>query len=225
MAKKQKSESVGAMKSALILSLMLILLQVTDSATVQSRKSKLVQRLLGRSALGPAIGRKSARENERSLLELQEKSRLWSEMMTTTAVQFPKQEWTYSDVTKPPSWLKLSLTYPGLPTTKPPPVPQMIPPPPPAPFPSFSYNQAAQPPLWLEPPSWAPQQDVQGIAGSIGGGAGSQYHPYGPPPPSYALASPPPHAMPSWFPLGYFLKPGDVEQGATNPLNKPESKT
>ncbi|GAB5365855.1 hypothetical protein AAMO2058_001094300 [Amorphochlora amoebiformis] len=44
--------------------------------------------------------------------------------------KWPKFKWQYNDPKKPPEWLKVpTKVVPGLPSTKPPPVPKMIPPP------------------------------------------------------------------------------------------------
>jgi len=53
---------------------------------------------------------------------------------------FPEQPFTYKDVGSPPEWLVPEESEPAGPTTKPPPVPQMIPPPPPVPFPTYNYH-------------------------------------------------------------------------------------
>jgi hypothetical protein len=53
---------------------------------------------------------------------------------------FPEQSFTYKDVDSPPDWLVPEKSEPAGPTTKPPPVPQMIPPPPPVPFPTYNYH-------------------------------------------------------------------------------------
>ena len=106
---------------------------------------------------------------------------------------FPEQEWTYKDIKNPPvrlcspsllclsvtlsascmitcslvqAWLRPSaMSRPGLPITKPPPVPQMVPPPPP--FPAYLDNTSPY------------------------SGAGSE----APSPPTYALQRPPPGAL------------------------------
>lgn len=64
----------------------------------------------------------------------------------------------YEDVNAPPSWLDPAATQEkgGLPLTKPPEVPKMLPPPPPLPWPKFSY---ARPPGPYNPPP-IPQYSV-----------------------------------------------------------------
>jgi len=57
-----------------------------------------------------------------------------------TGDPFPEQSFTYKDVDSPPDWLVPEKSEPAGPTTKPPPVPQMIPPPPPVPFPTYNYH-------------------------------------------------------------------------------------
>jgi len=110
------------------------------------------------------------------------------------ADKFPEQEWTYKDMEEPPEWLVPAKgSAPGAPRTKPPPVPEMIPPPPPIPFPNVNMEGF-------------------GGYGSPNPAVGTPYHPYGPPPPTYALPTPPPYAMNSWIPLGAFMEPGKVEE-------------
>lgn len=63
---------------------------------------------------------------------------------------FEKQAWTYSDVNKPPAWLipaDNALT-PGLPLTRPPPVPAMVAPPSPIPFPESWRTRQPPAPLY-----------------------------------------------------------------------------
>lgn len=86
-------------------------------------------------------------------------------------------EWKYKDIKSPPDWLVYDHTKGGLPTTKPPAVPRMVPPPPPQAFPQFSYAR--------------PQ--------------GGPYSP--PPVPTYSISSPPPVAASAWLPLSAYIQP------------------
>lgn len=89
----------------------------------------------------------------------------------------PNPPWKYTDIKSPPDWLQYTHTKGGLPSTKPPAVPRMIPPPPPQAFPQFSY---ARPP-------------------------GGPYSP--PPVPTYSISSPPPVAAATWLPLAAYIQP------------------
>jgi hypothetical protein len=86
-------------------------------------------------------------------------------------------DWKYTDMKSPPAWLQYSHTQGGLPTTRPPVVPQMLPPPPPLAFPAFSYTSRHTGP-------YAPQ-----------------------PVPSYSIGSPPPVPAANWVPLAAYIQP------------------
>jgi hypothetical protein len=94
-------------------------------------------------------------------------------------VAFPEQDWTYKDLKNPPDWLvPKSMQPPGLPITKPPPVPAMVPPPPP--FPAYLDNKGPY------------------------SGSGSE----SPPAPAFSLPRPPPAALPRWIPWSAYYAPG-----------------
>ncbi len=82
--------------------------------------------------------------NAQSKSKSQSKSRVRSRSRSRSRVgagdPFPDQPFTYKDVSSPPEWLVPEESEPAGPTTKPPPVPQMIPPPPPVPFPTYNYH-------------------------------------------------------------------------------------
>lgn len=86
-------------------------------------------------------------------------------------------EWKYKDIKTPPPWLEYTHTKGGLPTTRPPAVPKMIPPPPPLAFPANSYTSRHSGP-------YAPQ-----------------------PVPSYSIGAPPPVPAANWLPLAAYIQP------------------
>jgi len=88
-----------------------------------------------------------------------------------------KPPWKYTDIKNPPEWLKYDQTQGGLPSTRPPAVPRMIPPPPPRAYPQFSYARPT----------------------------GGPYSP--PPVPTYSISSPPPVAASTWLPLAAYIQP------------------